>query len=82
MRTATITRETKETQIYLTLDLDGSGRSEIDTNIGFLDHMLTLLAFHSDFDIKLTAHGDHENSGMDPHHLIEDVAISLGKMYQ
>lgn len=41
--------------------------------------MLTLLAFHSDFDIKLTAHGDHENLGMDPHHLIEDVAISLGK---
>lgn len=79
MRTATLTRDTRETQISLTINLDGTGKSNISTNIGFLDHMLTLLAFHSDFDLILTAHGDHEIVGMDPHHLIEDVAIALGK---
>lgn len=78
-RTSQITRNTKETQISLTVNLDGTGKSDISTNIGFLDHMLTLLAFHSGFDLILTAHGDHENLGMDPHHLIEDVAIALGK---
>lgn len=79
MRTAQITRNTKETQISLSLNLDGTGRTEIQTGIGFLDHMLTLLAYHGDFDLTLTAHGDHETTGMDPHHVTEDIAIALGK---
>ncbi|MDR0200218.1 MAG: imidazoleglycerol-phosphate dehydratase HisB [Streptococcaceae bacterium] len=78
-RTSTLTRNTKETQIKLTLSLDGTGQSNITTGIGFFDHMLTLLAFHSDFDITLETHGDYESAGMDPHHIIEDTAIALGK---
>lgn len=80
MRTANLTRDTKETQISLTINLDGTGQAKIATGIGFFDHMLTLLTFHSDFDIELTAHGDHETLGMDPHHVIEDVAIAIGKV--
>lgn len=79
MRTASLNRQTKETQISLELNLDGTGKADISTNIGFLDHMLTLLAFHSDFDLSLVAHGDHETLGMDSHHVIEDVAIAIGK---
>lgn len=78
-RISHITRNTKETQIELSINLDGTGQADISTGIGFLDHMLTLLTFHSDFDLKIIGHGDHETVGMDPHHLIEDVAIALGK---
>lgn len=78
-RTSNITRNTKETQITLNINLNGTGQADITTGIGFLDHMLTLLAFHSDMDIRLTAHGDHETAGMDPHHVTEDIAIALGK---
>jgi len=78
MRTAQLSRNTKETQIALALNLDGTGKSQLSTGIGFFDHMLTLLAFHSNFDISLEGHGDHETVGMDSHHIIEDVAITLG----
>lgn len=79
MRTAKLERATLETQIELELNLDGQGRADIATGVGFLDHMLTLLAFHSDFDLTVRAHGDYEGVGMDTHHVIEDVAILLGQ---
>jgi len=75
-RTAQICRETAETGIDLRLDLDGSGRAEVATGIGFFDHMLTLLAKHSLCDITLAAKGDLH---IDPHHTVEDVGICLGK---
>lgn len=76
MRTATICRETAETKISLSLDLDGSGRGEIDTGVGFLDHMLTLLARHARFDLTARCDGD---THVDGHHSVEDVGICLGK---
>lgn len=79
MRTSSLERNTKETQIKLSVNLDGTGKADIKTGIAFFDHMLTLLAFHSDFDLTIEGHGDHEWVGMDPHHLIEDIAIALGK---
>ena len=75
-RQATIARRTKETQISATLDLDGTGVSEITTGIGFLDHMLEQLARHGLFDIKLEAKGDLH---IDFHHTTEDVGIVLGQ---
>jgi len=75
-RIATLTRTTSETDITLTLDLDGSGRSEIDTGIGFLDHMLTALARHGLFDLTVRANGDLH---IDAHHTTEDVGIVLGQ---
>ncbi len=75
-RTAQITRETQETQIRLELNLDGTGVSEIDTGIPFFDHMLTLLARHGLFDLKLKAAGDIE---VDYHHTVEDTGIVLGQ---
>ena len=72
MRTATIKRETKETKINLTLNLDGEGQSSINTGVGFLDHMLTLLAFHGQFDLNLTCDGDLQ---VDSHHTVEDMAL-------
>jgi len=75
-RQATIARRTKETEITATLDLDGTGVSEIATGIGFLDHMLEQLARHGLFDIKLTAKGDLH---IDFHHTTEDVGIVLGQ---
>ena len=75
-RTATLTRTTSETDINLTLDLDGSGRAEIATGIGFLDHMLTSLARHGLFDLAVTAKGDLH---IDFHHTTEDVGIVLGQ---
>ena len=75
MRKATIKRDTKETQIQLTLDLDGSGASQIATGCGFLDHMLTLFARHGDFDLTVACHGDTE---VDYHHSVEDIGICLG----
>ena len=67
MRTANIKRDTKETQIELRLCLDGTGKSEIATGCGFLDHMLTLFASHGDFDLTVTCHGDTE---VDYHHSV------------
>ena len=75
-RTATINRQTAETDIQLTLNLDGSGAGKIETGIGFFDHMLTLLAKHALFDLTVTAKGDLE---VDSHHTVEDVGICLGK---
>lgn len=76
MREATIERNTKETQISMTLNLDGSGKAEISTGIGFFDHMLNNFARHGLFDLTLHVTGDLE---VDTHHTIEDVGIVLGK---
>ena len=76
MRTSTINRQTAETDISLTLNLDGSGASKIDSGCGFLDHMLTLFARHGRFDLTLTCKGD---TYVDDHHTVEDVGICLGK---
>ena len=75
-RTATVRRETGETQIEITLNLDGSGRAQIETGLGFLDHMLTALARHARFDFTMQAKGDLH---VDEHHTVEDVAITLGQ---
>jgi len=76
MRTATIKRKTKETDIEVTVDLDGKGRSTVATGIGFLDHMLDLLARHSRIDVTVKAVGDLH---IDHHHTTEDVGIALGQ---
>jgi imidazoleglycerol-phosphate dehydratase len=76
MRRGTITRETGETKIKVALDLDGTGRAEIATGIGFLDHMLTLLARHALIDIAVAAKGDLD---VDFHHTTEDIGIALGQ---
>lgn len=75
-RTATIKRETKETNIELTLDIDGGGKADVQTGVGFLDHMLDHLAVHSLSDLTVRARGDLE---VDDHHTTEDVAICLGE---
>ena len=75
-RIALITRNTKETQIEMELNLDGTGVSEIDTGIPFFDHMLTLLAKHGLFDLKVKATGDID---VDYHHMVEDTGIVLGQ---
>ena len=75
-RTATITRNTKETQIALRLNLDGRGKSDISTGIPFFDHMLDLVTRHGGFDLKLKATGDLD---VDQHHTVEDVGIALGE---
>ncbi len=76
MRTSAINRKTAETDISLTLNLDGSGVSAIDSGCGFLDHMLTLFARHGGFDLTLTCKGD---TYVDDHHTVEDIGITLGK---
>ncbi len=76
MRTAEIKRETRETNISMTLTLDGVGKSYIKTGIGFFDHMLEGFAKHGFFDLDLKAEGDLH---VDPHHTVEDVGIVLGK---
>jgi imidazoleglycerol-phosphate dehydratase len=75
-RTAKIERKTKETKVNLSLDLDGEGRYEIDTGVGFLDHMLTHLSKHSKIDLSVKAKGDLH---VDAHHTVEDIAICLGQ---
>ncbi len=75
-RTAAVTRETAETQIEATLDLDGSGESTIETGLGFFDHMLESFATHGLFDLTIRADGDLD---IDDHHTIEDVGIVLGR---
>ena len=77
-RTATVSRNTKETQISLTLDLDGTGKSEITTGLGFFDHMLTLFAAHSLIDLTLRCDGDLH---VDGHHTVEDTGIVLGQAF-
>ena len=74
-RTATVTRTTKETDIRLSLDLDGLGRAQVATGIGFFDHMLTLLAGHALVDLTITCTGD---THVDGHHTVEDVGRALG----
>jgi imidazoleglycerol-phosphate dehydratase len=78
MRKTEVSRQTNETQITVKLDLDGSGKHEVATGIGFLDHMLTHLAVHGLFDLSLEAKGDLE---VDSHHTVEDVALALGQAF-
>jgi imidazoleglycerol-phosphate dehydratase len=78
MRQASITRKTAETDIRLTLNLDGMGASTIDTDCGFLDHMLTLFAFHGGFDLSVSCAGDTK---VDDHHTVEDIGIALGRAF-
>ena len=75
-RTATIHRQTKETDIHCTLTLDGTGTYEIDTGVGFLDHMLTHVSKHGRIDLTVKARGDLH---IDPHHTTEDIGICLGE---
>jgi imidazoleglycerol-phosphate dehydratase len=79
MRTADVKRDTAETQISLAINLDGVGKAEIATGIGFLDHMLTLLARHSLIDMTIAAKGDLE---VDDHHTAEDIGIALGQAFR
>lgn len=79
MRSAEVNRETGETRIQLFLDLDGAGKSDIDTGIGFMDHMLVLLAKHSGFDLMVRCDGD---TYVDDHHSVEDIGISLGQAFR
>ena len=79
MRTAEITRNTAETKITLTLNLDGSGNSEIATGCGFLNHMLVLFAKHGRFDLTVSCQGD---TWVDDHHTVEDVGIALGQAFK
>ena len=76
MRTSTIERNTEETKIKLSLNLDGKGESKIDTGCGFFDHMLTLFSKHSKIDLTVMCKGD---TNVDYHHTVEDVGIVLGK---
>ena len=78
MRTAEIFRKTAETEIILKLDLDGSGKGEIDSGVGFLDHMLTLFAKHGRFDLSVSCKGD---TWVDDHHSVEDIGIALGQAF-
>lgn len=76
MRGSTISRTTKETAISLSLNLDGTGKSNISTGIGFLDHMLTLFSFHSGIDLTVECNGDIQ---VDDHHTTEDIGLALGQ---
>ncbi len=79
MREAAITRKTAETDVSLRLSLDGSGRSQIRSGVGFLDHMLTLFARHGRFDLSVECRGDTQ---VDGHHSVEDVGICLGQAFR
>ena len=79
MRTATIKRTTAETDIVLSLSIDGTGKSEIHSGCGFLDHMLTLFAKHGRFDLSVTCKGD---TYVDDHHTVEDIGICLGMAFR
>lgn len=78
MRVSEIKRKTGETDVYVKLDLDGTGKSEIDSGCGFLDHMLTLFSKHAGYDLIVTCKGDVE---VDYHHTTEDIGIALGKAF-
>lgn len=79
MRSATINRKTAETDISLSLELDGTGKAEIASGVGFLDHMLDLLARHALFDLRVSAKGD---THIDDHHTVEDIGIVLGQAFK
>ena len=79
MRNATIDRKTAETDVRLQLELDGTGKSSIDTGCGFLDHMLTLFAKHGRFDLMVTCKGD---THVDDHHTVEDIGMALGQAFK
>lgn len=79
MRKAEINRNTAETQIFLTLDLDGTGKGDIKTGVGFLDHMLVLFRKHGRFDLTVACTGD---TWVDDHHTTEDVGIALGQAFK
>ena len=79
MRRSVIERKTAETNIVLRLDLDGSGLADVRTGVGFLDHMLTLLARHGRFDLTVHCKGDTD---VDDHHSVEDVGICLGRAFR
>ena len=79
MRTCKMTRKTAETDICLELNLDGAGKSSIDTGVGFLNHMLTLFAAHGKFDLSVVCRGDTE---VDDHHSVEDIGICLGTAFR
>ena len=80
MRQAAITRKTKETDIQLTLNLDGTGKADVNSGVGFLNHMLELFCFHGQFDLTLRCLGD---TRVDDHHSVEDIGIALGEaMYE
>ena len=78
MRQAEIKRKTAETDITLLLDLDGSGKSSINSGSGFMDHMLTLFASHGRFDLMVSCEGD---TYVDYHHSVEDIGIALGAAF-
>ena len=78
MRRAVIERQTAETDIYMRLDIDGSGEYEVETGIGFFDHMLELFSKHSGFDLSIGCKGD---LNVDMHHTVEDIGICLGKAF-
>ena len=77
-RKASITRNTSETQIELHLNIDGNGKSNISTGVGFFDHMLDLFTKHGNFDLQINAKGDHH---IDDHHTVEDIGICLGQAF-
>ena len=79
MRTAEITRNTAETNISLKVNLDGTGKNEVNTGVGFLNHMLTLFAAHGKFDLEVRCVGDTD---VDDHHSVEDVGICLGQAFR
>lgn len=79
MRTAEITRNTAETNISLKVNLDGTGKTEVGTGVGFLNHMLTLFAAHGKFDLEVRCVGDTD---VDDHHSVEDVGICLGQAFR
>ena len=79
MRVSEMTRNTAETRISLKLNLDGTGKGDIDTGVGFLNHMLTLFAAHGKFDLTVKCAGDVE---VDDHHSVEDIGICLGQAFQ
>ena len=79
MRVSEISRNTAETKIQLKLNLDGTGKADIDTGVGFLNHMLTLFAAHGKFDLTVRCAGDVE---VDDHHSVEDIGICLGQAFQ
>lgn len=79
MRSASLERNTKETQIKMSLNLDGEGKSNIDTGIGFFDHMLDLFTFHSNYDLSIIANGDLD---VCDHHTVEDCGILLGTVFK
>ncbi len=78
MRQAEIERQTKETYVYVSLNIDGKGEADVDTGVGFMDHMLELLAFHGNFDLKVRCKGDLQ---VDSHHTVEDLGIVLGQCF-